>query len=97
LPLTFGLFWSGLAVIASQWAGWAWLLLALTLVLRLAVALVVAGSVLRDPALTRNLWLLPIRDLIAVGVWAASFGGHTVRWRGEQFHLKNGKLRRTGR
>ena|SRR6266849_5487877 len=95
LVLTFGLFWSCLAVVAARGAGWAWLLLASTFVLRLAVALVVGGEVLQDRRLATNLWLLPIRDLIAVGVWIASFGGHTVNWRGQEFHLQDGKLSRT--
>jgi ceramide glucosyltransferase len=62
------------------------------LFLRAAVALVVGKSVLRDRHLLRQLWLLPLRDLIAVGVWIASLAGHTVSWRGDRFELKNGKL-----
>jgi ceramide glucosyltransferase len=62
------------------------------LFLRAAVALVVGKSVLRDRQLPRQLWLLPLRDLIAVGVWIASLAGHTVSWRGDRFELKNGKL-----
>jgi ceramide glucosyltransferase len=62
--------------------------------LRLSVALVVGKSVLNDRQLLKHLWLLPLRDLVAVGVWFASFAGHTVTWRGDRFHLKNGKLTR---
>jgi hypothetical protein len=36
--------------------------------------------------------MLPLRDLIAAGVWIASFAGHSVIWRGEHFELKNGRL-----
>jgi ceramide glucosyltransferase len=42
--------------------------------------------------LLENLWLLPVRDLIAVGVWAGSFAGHTVTWRGDRFLLRKGRL-----
>jgi ceramide glucosyltransferase len=56
------------------------------------VALVVGKSVLRDRQLPQQLWLLPLRDLVAVGVWVASLAGHTVSWRGDRFELKNGKL-----
>jgi ceramide glucosyltransferase len=38
------------------------------------------------------LWLLPLRDLIAMGVWVAGFAGNTIVWRGERFTLKGGKL-----
>ena len=39
-----------------------------------------------------SLWLLPLRDLVALGVWIAGFAGNTIVWRGERFVLKNGKL-----
>jgi ceramide glucosyltransferase len=96
LGLTFGLLWSCLAVIASGAASWAWLLLASVFAIRVAVAIVVGRKVLYDRKLIRNLWLLPIRDLIAVAVWIVSFGGQTVTWRGDRFQLKDGKLSRTG-
>jgi ceramide glucosyltransferase len=60
--------------------------------LRLAVAITVGKFVLEDRRLLRNLWLLPVRDLVAVGVWIVSFVGHTVTWRGDRFVLKNGRL-----
>jgi ceramide glucosyltransferase len=62
------------------------------LILRLAVALVVGGLVLHDRQVFSGLWLIPIRDLIAVGIWIASFAGHTVTWRGDKFELKDGRL-----
>jgi len=81
-------------VIASGGTKWAWLLLVSVFALRFAVAIVVGRNVLHDRKLVRNLWLLPIRDLIAVGVWIMSLGGHTVTWRGDRFQLKDGKLSR---
>jgi ceramide glucosyltransferase len=92
LVSTFGLMWSLLAVIAAHAAPWSWAILGATLLLRLAVALIVGVSALRDSQVLKYLWLLPLRDLIAVGVWVASFAGHTVTWRGDRFELKNGKL-----
>jgi ceramide glucosyltransferase len=95
LVFTFGLMWSILAVIAARGAVWAWALLALTLILRSAVALVVGRTVLGDRSLLKRLWLLPVRDLIAVGVWIASLAGHSVSWRGDRFELRKGKLVRS--
>jgi len=92
LASTFGLMWGLVAVIAAHAAPWSWAVLAATLLLRTAVALTVGVSVLHDSQVLKYLWLLPLRDLIAVGVWAASFAGHTVAWRGDRFELKNGKL-----
>jgi hypothetical protein len=42
----------------------------------------------------RNIVLLPLRDLIAPLVWAASFTGNRIHWRGEVFGLKDGRLSR---
>lgn len=92
LLFTFGLWWSFLALVVSHGAAWVWALLGVTLFLRLAVALVVGKVVLGDGDLLKNLWMLPLRDVVAAGVWAASFAGHTVSWRGDRFTLKNGRL-----
>jgi ceramide glucosyltransferase len=94
LVFTFGFLWALLALTASSGAFWAWSALAVTLLLRFAVALVVGRSVLKDCRIMKNAWLIPLRDLLAVAVWIASLGGHTVTWRGERFHLKDGKLSR---
>jgi ceramide glucosyltransferase len=94
LVTTFGLMWGLLAVIAAHGVPWAWAALSITFGLRLAVATTTGTSVLRDPQILRSLWLLPVRDLTAVGVWIASFFGHTVTWRGDRFKLKNGRLTR---
>jgi ceramide glucosyltransferase len=92
LASTFGLMWALLDVIAAHGALWSWGVFGVTVLLRLAVALAVGKSVLRDTHLLKNLWLLPLRDLVAVAVWVASFAGHTVTWRGDRFELKNGRL-----
>jgi ceramide glucosyltransferase len=52
----------------------------------------VGAQVLGDRQVLRSLWLLPLRDLVAMGVWAAGFAGNTIVWRGERFLLKDGKL-----
>jgi ceramide glucosyltransferase len=92
LAFTFGLMWSCLALILAHGSAWAWALFGVVLALRLAVAVVIGRKVLRDRQLFENLWLLPLRDLVAVGVWIASFAGHTVTWRGDRFELKKGRL-----
>jgi ceramide glucosyltransferase len=94
LVFTFGLFWSLLALAASRLAPWACGVLAVTLVLRFAVAFVVGGRVLKDRNVLSDAWLIPLRDLLAVAVWIVSLSGHTVTWRGDRFRLKAGKLTR---
>jgi ceramide glucosyltransferase len=92
LVSTFGIAWALLAVLAAGASPWSWLVLAAMLLLRSIVGLVVCRSVLQDEEAVERLWLLPLRDLIAVGVWIASFAGHTVTWRGDRFQLKKGRL-----
>jgi ceramide glucosyltransferase len=94
LIFTFGLMWSVVTVISANGARWSWELFASVTFLRLLVAVVIGRVVLADRQLLRNLWLFPLRDLTAVAVWIASFAGHTVSWRGDNFHLRNGKLSR---
>jgi len=92
LVSTYGLMWALLALTASRAAPWAWAVFGVTMLLRLAMALVVGKSVLQDRQLLKSLWLLPVRDLTAVVIWIASFAGHTVTWRGDRFELKKGRL-----
>jgi len=92
LVLTFGLFWSLLALFASRGAGWAWGVLGVTACIRLLMALIVGEGVLRDSQVLRWLWLLPVRDFIAVVIWMAGLVGNTISWRGKKFKLRNGEL-----
>jgi ceramide glucosyltransferase len=92
LVSTYGLVWALLALLAARAAPWSWAVFGVTAMLRVAVAVAVGRSVLRDARLLKNLWLLPLRDLVGVSVWAASFAGSTVTWRGDRFRLKKGRL-----
>lgn len=94
LVFTFGVAWALLAIIASRGAKWALVALAVTLILRFAAAIAVGWKVLRDRQVLRFGWLIPLRDLIAAAVWLVSLSGNTVTWRGDRFHLKNGRLTR---
>jgi ceramide glucosyltransferase len=94
LVFTFGFLWSLIALAASRGALWVWSASAVTMFLRLVVALVVGQGVLRDRQIMKYAWLIPLRDLVAAAIWFASLGGHTVTWRGDRFHLKDGKLTR---
>jgi ceramide glucosyltransferase len=90
--LTFGLPWAIIASALTRGARWSWIVLTAAAVLRGVVAFRVAG-VVRDSAIARHLWLVPLRDLIAFWVWFASFTGHQVHWRGDIFILEDGRIR----
>ena len=96
LLLTFGWVWAALAVAESGGAMWAWGLLGTSALLRLLLAWVVGDRVLDDHQLGSLAGWLPLRDLIAVLIWMASFVSNTVTWRGDHFELKDGKLIRLG-
>jgi hypothetical protein len=86
-----------LTLLASGFAAWAVSLLALTLVLRFAVAYVTSELVLKDRTMfrnraLRNIPLLLLRDLIAPVIWTMGFFGNKICWRGDWFYLKNGRL-----
>jgi ceramide glucosyltransferase len=93
LLLTFGLPWAIFAVIFAPLAWWSWTTLAAAAALRAAVALKVGVGVVHDSAVRQNLWLVPLRDLVAFGVWFASFADNKVHWRGDVFILSDGKIR----
>ena len=92
LLMTFGLPWAMANVIASAASLDSIALLSVMLCVRFAMALSVGVGVLGDQGTLRDLWLLPLRDAVALGVWFWSFAGDAVVWRGERFHLRRGKL-----
>src|SRR6185437_6039389 len=85
LVVTHGLAWAVLNVVASGLSPVSLWLLAMSFFLRLAMAMGVAANVLGDHEVLPNLWLLPLRDLVAMGTWVAGFAGNTIVWRGERF------------
>jgi ceramide glucosyltransferase len=96
LIFTHGLGWALCNVLASGASLLSLWLLGLSCCLRLALAMTVGAEVLSDRQVLPNLWLLPLRDLVAMGVWVTGFAGNTIVWRGERFALKNGKLHKAG-
>ena len=91
---TFGLAWALFAVVFSGGSVWSWTLLAVLLAVRMIAAYLLCDAVLEDRQTLRDLWLVPLRDLVGVVVWISSHGGDTITWRGEKFKLADGKLRR---
>ncbi|HWP83587.1 MAG TPA: glycosyltransferase, partial [Terriglobia bacterium] len=62
--------------------------------LRWAAAWAAGMAVCNDRLVKRFFWLLPARDLLALGIWLASFLGSEIVWRGARFRLEpNGKMR----
>jgi ceramide glucosyltransferase len=92
LVFTCGFAWALLNLVASGLSPLSLWILALSFFLRLALAMTVGAEVLGDHQVLPSLWLLPLRDVVALGLWLAGFAGNTIVWRGERFTLKAGKL-----
>jgi len=79
-PFAFAL----LTVVFSDGASWAWPLAMAAMCARLGLKL------LSDRALQqahRDLWLLPLWDIVSFGIFVASFGSSRVIWRGVSFKV----------
>jgi ceramide glucosyltransferase len=92
LVFTYGFGWAVLNVVASGMSPLSLWLLGLSFFLRLALAMTVGAGVLGDHQVLPSLWLLPVRDVVAMGLWVAGFAGNTIVWRGERFVVRDGRL-----
>ena len=91
--LPFGLLaWAAAAALGHPWAALA--LFGWSVATRLALAIAVGRLVVRDPSWFGLLLLYPIRDLMGLGYWAASYLGSRILWRGRVYRLlPGGKMR----
>ncbi len=94
VALTFGLPWAMFLAIVGRGKLWTLGFVGFVLALRMLLAFVVGVKVAGDPQVPKYFWLIPLRDLAALIIWAAGYLGSTVIWRGERFWLKDGKLTR---
>jgi len=83
------LVWSALAVALSGGEAWSVGLFALAWIVRAAAARGVDRAI--GVAIAAPVWLLPLRDLLFVGVMIASFLGDRVEWRGYSLYADNGR------
>jgi ceramide glucosyltransferase len=94
MVFTYGLPWALCNLVASGASLSSVALLSVSLLARVALALAVGVGIVGDLQVLRDFWLLPARDVVALGIWVWSYAGNTVAWRGQRFALKNGKLSR---
>jgi hypothetical protein len=89
---TLGLAWClVVALMASSWQIVSAYFLAY-LLLRLTLAWVLGVWGLQDDLVRRNLWLVPVRDLVNLCVYAASFMTNTIEWRDSHFRVLGPKM-----
>lgn len=82
LPIAQASLWALAALLAGHWR-----IAAALIVLRLAAGIAAGYGVLGARDALRLWWLMPLRDLAGVAVWAAGLFGRTVEWRGQRLKL----------
>jgi ceramide glucosyltransferase len=91
--ITHALVYSLVILLAAGLAPWAWGLTAATLVFRGTLAGFAARRCLKGDLPLWALALLPLKDLLAFGLWLASFLGNRVNWGERAFRVTpEGKL-----
>ncbi|MBM4289273.1 MAG: glycosyltransferase [Deltaproteobacteria bacterium] len=85
--ITFALPWGLLAWLAGGLAAWGGQLALACLAVRLSVAVVAERACLQGRLPWGWFLLLPLKDMISFGLWALSFAGDTVNWRGRRYRV----------
>jgi ceramide glucosyltransferase len=61
---------------------------------RIVTSALILTRTLKLPELARDLWLLPVKDLVMAAIWAASLVGNEVAWGGRRFTIsRDGVMR----
>jgi ceramide glucosyltransferase len=92
LLLTQGLPWSIAAIAIRPTAPVAYSFLGTYLALRMVMTWMIGIRGLKQSALWSKLPLVVAWDAFAFVVWTASFFRNSVRWRGGDYHIRNGEL-----
>jgi len=92
LLFTQGLPWSLLAFAAAPETVTAAAYLGTYFVLRSAMMWTIGAHGLKQRGLWRETPLIPIWDAAAFGIWMASFLRNSIRWRGADYYIQDGKL-----
>jgi len=92
LLLTQGLPWSLAAVAVHPSAAVALGYLGGYMLLRMAMTWIIGIHGLRQSGLWKQMPLIPVWDAIAFAIWLTSFGRNSIRWRGADYHIRDGRL-----
>jgi ceramide glucosyltransferase len=92
LLLTQGLPWSLAAVAIHPSTAVALGYLGGYLGLRMAMTWIIGIYGLRQPGLWKDMPLIPLWDAVAFAIWLTSFGRNSIRWRGADYYIRDGRL-----
>jgi ceramide glucosyltransferase len=92
LLLTQGLPWSIAAVVVHPTAAVALAYLGTYYLLRVAMTWTIGIHGLKQPRFWKQMPLIPLWDAMAFFIWLASFLRKSIRWRGADYYIREGKL-----
>ena len=92
LFFTWGLPWALVAVATRPTAAVAAAYLGGYLVCRVAITWLIGVKAMNQPGVWNKMPLVPVWDALAFCIWLASFTQRTIRWRGVDYLLQDGKL-----
>jgi ceramide glucosyltransferase len=92
LLFTQGLPWSIAAVLVHPTPAVALAYLGTYFCLRVAVTWMIGIHGLRQPRFWKQMPLIPLWDALAFCIWLASFLRKSIRWRGADYYIREGKL-----
>ncbi|HLI84286.1 MAG TPA: glycosyltransferase [Bryobacteraceae bacterium] len=92
LLFTQGLAWSLVAIAAHPNWPVALAYLGLYAICRVAMTWIIGVRGLKQPQVGRQLPLIPVWDAVASLIWLASFLRTSIRWRGADYYIREGKL-----
>lgn len=92
LLLTLGLPWSIVAVAIHPSVAVAASYLGAYILLRIGMTWMIGIWGLKQPSLWKSIPLIPVWDAIAVAIWVGSFLQNSLRWRGEDYFIRDGRL-----
>jgi ceramide glucosyltransferase len=92
LLLTQGLPWSLAAVAVHPTAVVALCYLGGYMALRMAMTWTIGIHGLHQKGLWKQMPLIPVWDAVAFAIWLTSFGRNSIRWRGADYYIRDGRL-----
>jgi len=92
LIFTFGLPWAMVAVASRPSATVAAIYFGGYAACRLAITLMIGGWGMRQRGLWKKVPLIPLWDLAAFAIWVGSFTRKTIRWRGVDYLMREGRF-----
>jgi len=92
LIFTWGLLWSLLAIAVHPAATTAMAYLGAYFMIRITIAWLIGAWGMKQTGLWKKMPLIPVWDAVAFIIWLMSFTRKTIRWRGIDYFIRNGKL-----